>query len=188
MAERFECGANGTSNDCSEALREGLHKPPLKKVQSDGDKATPLPGGVTLQDLVYRYTPTKLEPEKDSWGPDHQKWERETADRIRKDPKSFEGLAYNGFMSNIVDTCFDVGTKKAFDMYVDAVNKNLKGEYKLSLRQDSALLQTDVANAKITHGEKPDFAGYLELRGKDGQIIGSIPIHHTPIPGSRLLV
>jgi hypothetical protein len=190
MGEVFECSSKITQDDCSHALLNSAQgKPHPKKVQAEGgDEGKVLPGGVVLQDLVYRYIPTKFQIEQEEWGPEHKAWEQKTADFINKNPDKFSELNDRGFMSKVVDASFDLGTKKLFDIFIEDVNKNLKGAYKLSLRPDQESLAQGNAMAMLTRGESPDFAGYLDLKDKSGKVVGSIPIHHTPIPGTRMTV
>ena len=91
-------------------------------------------------------------------------------------------------MSKVADAAFDLGTKKLFDIFLEDVNKNLKGAYKLSLRPDPELLAQSNAMALVSRGDQLDFAGYLDLKDKSGKVLGSIQIRHTPIPGTLITV
>ena len=201
MGENFDSSASQKCHDCSHVLlADTRSKPQLRKTQSDGNDQDPygqvLPGGVTVQDLVYRYTPSKFEIEQENWGPKHKGWEKKTADfirnnadSIRENPDRLGLLNAGGFVSKVVDTAFDVGTQKLFDQFLENVNNDLKKDgYTLSVRQDAKLLAEDQQRAAIFHGESPDFAGYLDLKDKSGTVLGSIRIQHTPIPGTRFLV
>jgi hypothetical protein len=193
MGEVFECSSKSTKEDCSHALLASAQgRPHLNRVQSDGDAGDgygkQLPGGVTLQDLVWRYIPGKLEIEQGDWEPQHKAWEQKTADFIKQNPNKFSEFNDHGFMSKVADAAFDLGTKKLFDIFLEDVNKNLKGAYKLSLRPDPELLAQSNAMALVSRGDQLDFAGYLDLKDKSGKVLGSIQIRHTPIPGTLITV
>ncbi len=188
MAETFECNniANSQPNHCSQALSESVHsKPPLKRAQAGGDD-----GGATgnplVNDLVYRYTLTDREVAQVEWEPKHKTWEHQTADLIKKHPKQFSQFDEARNLSNIADAAFDLGSKILFDDFINGVNKDLKGQYKLSLSPDQEMLAKATEKARAFGDETPDFAGHLDLRDKHGKVIGSVQIVHNPIPGSQV--
>jgi hypothetical protein len=197
MGEVFECNTNSAPSapdHCSHALLDSTQgKPYMRRVQADSDSDSqgrigpPGPGGASLYDLVWRYYPTKLEIEQEDWGPKHKAWEQKTADFVKKNPTHFSQLNADRFMSNVADAAFDLGTEKLFDNFLENVNKDLKGAYKLSLRPDHQLYAQASANAMLSRAELPDFVGYVDLKDKKGKVLGSIPISHIP-SGSRIEV